>query len=81
MEYQVVKKSEKNAKDLFNKFIDRLSPNDMFHPRDIVRYIELMTSGARSPHDGTITRYIRERRQERHDVELVNKATSRYRKC
>lgn len=75
------KKSEFNAKDLFDQFIDKLQYGEMFHPRDVVRYIEIATNGARSPHDGTITRYIRGRRQERHDVELVNRVTSRYCKC
>jgi len=68
----------KEGKKYFNEFVDKAT-ND-FHPRDVMRFIEWKTRGMQIPHDGTITRYIRERRNLLHDVELVNSVTSLYRK-
>lgn len=69
-----------NAKELFNLYIDNMHDGATFHPRDVIYHISRMTNGRRRPHDGTITRYIRERRAKRNDVELVDSAKSKYRK-
>lgn len=73
----------RKVKDLFNKFVDLLQAGDTFQPRWVVTYINIQTLGSQEhniPHDGTITRYIRERRTQRHDIELANKSKSIYRK-
>lgn len=69
-----------NAKAIFNAYIETMGEGSTFHPRDVIRHIRYMTNGRRIPHDGTITRYIRERRAKYNDVELVDSKKSKYRK-
>jgi hypothetical protein len=68
------------SKKMTNHYIDDLPVGEKFQPRHIVSYIENMTFGKNRPHDGTITRYIRERREQKMDIELVEHNKSIYRK-
>lgn len=73
----------KTTKDMFNDYINRIPIGETFQPREISVYIDRMTFGTdnhRMPYDGTITRYIRKRRNNYRDVELVDGKKSIYRK-
>lgn len=72
---------KKSVKDLFNSYVnDHVRIGDNFQPRQIGLYIRVMTGLKRNPYDGTITRYIRERREKLNDVMLISKDKSIYRK-
>jgi len=73
----------KTTVDLFNDYVDRIPAGKTFQPREISVYIDRMTfctDNHRMPYDSTITKYIRNRRKKRNDVELVSRNKSIYRK-
>lgn len=73
----------KTTVDLFNDYVDRIPAGETFQPREICVYIDRITFNTdnhRMPYDSTITKYIRNRRKKRNDVELVSKNKSIYRK-
>lgn len=73
----------KTTIDLFNDYVDRIPVGGTFQPREISVYVDRMTFNTdnhRMPYDSTITKYIRNRRKLRGDVELKNRNKSIYRK-
>ena len=73
----------KTIVDLFNDYVDRIPAGATFQPREISLYIDRITFNTdnhRMPYDSTMTRYIRNRRKIKNDVELVSKNKSIYRK-
>ncbi len=75
---------KRSAKFFTNLYIDHLNVGDKFTPRQVVGYIGNMFLISRgyhySPHDGTILRYMRERREKKGDLILVDHAKSIYQK-
>lgn len=63
---------------LFNSYINALEKGQLFTAREICSYIYETTNGAHNPMDGTITRMIRNRRAEMHDVDISDKRKSIY---
>lgn len=64
--------------ECFTKIIDGKKYYEMIRPHQI--RAELYTRYHLLTSDGTITRYLRARRQSSHDIELVSRAQSLYKK-
>jgi hypothetical protein len=73
-------KTEWDVTEIFNRMWSKFPVGTEIHPRDMVHMIELYTGYQRSPHDGTITRYMRTRRKTHKDIMLVSKPRSLYKK-
>ena len=69
---------KETVKSLVYKYVDGLVTGQKFSPMEIVSYVHLTTSGVRSPMDGTVTRFLRQRRTDKGDIKVANRAKSLY---